>query len=165
MPSENSAPMIHCDFPCIFTASEKWHAGELNALAVFCSDGRWDTAFDEFCHKWLRIGHGDRFAVPGGPAWLARSDGESAALYAAARGQIEFLVRAHNLRRVALITHYGCGFYQHRLARDAEGCLPVQIDDLRRAAADMRRWFGGDVLIETYLGMRRNDIVTFHRVG
>lgn len=152
------------DLPCVFTPAARWHAGELDTLAVFCSDGRWDCAFDEFCREHLRAGHGDRFAVPGGPGWLAGGEGRHGALYAAARGQIEFLVTAHKLRRVALIAHYGCGFYQHRLDRDADGCLSTQLADLRRVAAEMRQWFGGNVLVEAYMGMRRGEAVTFHRV-
>src|SRR5216110_1494616 len=54
----------------VFTSTEAWHAQRIGALAMYCSDGRWGEAFDEFCHKHLRIPRYDRWAVPGGPAWI-----------------------------------------------------------------------------------------------
>ena len=40
---------------------------------------------------------------------------ERAALVSAARKQLEFLVQAHALKRIILITHWGCAFYAHAL--------------------------------------------------
>src|SRR6516225_7323020 len=57
-----------------YHALEGWHPERIGALALYCSDGRWGEAFDEFCHHHLMIPRYDRWAVPGGPAWLADPD-------------------------------------------------------------------------------------------
>src|SRR5919204_3023448 len=54
-----------------YHALERWHPERIGALALYCSDGRWGEAFDEFCHRHLQIPRYDRLAVPGGPAWMA----------------------------------------------------------------------------------------------
>src|SRR3954471_2525665 len=59
--------------PPSFVSSETWNDRRIRALAMYCSDGRWGDAFDEFCHRSLMIPRYDRFAVPGGPAWLTSS--------------------------------------------------------------------------------------------
>src|SRR3954468_14533464 len=59
--------------PQRFRTSEPWNEQRIRALAMYCSDGRWGDAFDEFCHRSLMIPRYDRFAVPGGPAWLTES--------------------------------------------------------------------------------------------
>jgi hypothetical protein len=134
--------------PSAFVASEPWNPKRIRALAMYCSDGRWGDAFDEFCHERLWIPRYDRFAVPGGPAWLtdrACEDGTSNSgqptLSLAAWEQLELLVRVHELQRIVLISHYGCAFYMERLARDADRCLPVQIEDLHHAAEAVKAQF------------------------
>src|SRR5207244_13081430 len=102
-------------------------------MAVYCSDGRWGEAFDEFCHKRLLIPRYDRWAVPGGPAWLAPSV-MNEDLCQATRVQFDFLVRVHELERIVLITHFGCAFYRELLQQPAERCLSSQMDDLRTVA-------------------------------
>src|SRR5712691_9003417 len=82
----------------VFASMEPWHHERIGALALYCSDGRWGEAFDEFCHKHLQIPRYDRWAVPGGPAWLAHDD--SGAFYQAAREQLDFLVRFHELEQI-----------------------------------------------------------------
>src|SRR5437867_6128241 len=91
----------------VFTSSERWQHARIGALALYCSDGRWGEAFDEFCHRYLEIPRYDRWAVPGGPAWLAPGNDEGD-FYQAAREQLDFLVRVHELEQLVLITHYGC---------------------------------------------------------
>src|SRR5258707_11194426 len=105
-----------------YHAMERWHPERIGALALYCSDGRWGEAFDEFCHQHLQIPRYDRWAVPGGPAWVAIPQ-ENSALLRATRIQLDFLVRAHELERIVLITHYGCAWYGHRLQRSPDDCL------------------------------------------
>ena len=136
----------------VFTSTERWHPERIGALALYCSDGRWGEAFDDFCHHYLHIPRYDRWAVPGGPAWLVPAE-DGRDLARAAREQLDFLVHAHELNRVVLVTHYGCAQYAHRLRRPAPECLPVQIEDVRAAAATLRSWYPG-VRVEGYLAMR-----------
>jgi hypothetical protein len=145
--------------PLEYTCTERWHPERIGALALYCSDGRWGEAFDEFCHRHLLLPRYDRWAVPGGPAWLAARIGQDHRQ--AARGQLEFLVRAHELERIVLITHFGCAVYGHHLRRSPRECLPAQRDDVRAAAALLRDWFPG-LHVDAYLAMNTGPWLTFH---
>jgi hypothetical protein len=152
------------DLPiAVFTSTEPWHPERIGALALYCSDGRWGEAFDEFCHKCLQIPRYDRWAVPGGPAWLA-ADGASRDLTRPAREQLDFLVEVHKLERIVLITHYGCAAYGHRLQCPAPECLSVQLEDVQTAARTLRDWYP-EMRVEGYLAMRRGRGLSFHELG
>jgi hypothetical protein len=151
------------DLPmAVYAAAERWHSERIGALALYCSDGRWGEAFDEFCHKHLHIPRYDRWAVPGGPAWLAAHDYEPT-LLEAARMQLDFLVRAHELEQIVLITHFGCAFYSQRLQCPPQDCLPAQFEDVRTAAAALRGWHPG-LEVKAYLAMRRENWLSFHEL-
>ncbi|MBI3464240.1 MAG: hypothetical protein HY000_14465 [Planctomycetes bacterium] len=149
--------------PPLFESSYDWNPERIGALAVYCSDGRWGEAFDEFCHECLGIPRYDRFAVPGGPAWLTMRDVTLLRSYDAARKHLDFLVRAHGLQRIVLITHYGCAFYAERLQQDADGCLRTQVEDLHTAAGNLRGWFAG-IDVDAYLAMREGERMSFFEV-
>ena len=89
-----------------FISTHPWNPERIGAMAIYCSDGRWGEGFDEFCHRYLQIPRYDRWAVPGGPACVAALS-EDPVLLRATRIQLDFLVQAHELERVVLITHYG----------------------------------------------------------
>jgi hypothetical protein len=148
----------------VFTSSEFWRAERIGALALYCSDGRWGEAFDEFCHKHLHMPRYDRLAVAGGPALLMRHDSGDDHLFQTVRAQLDFLVRAHELQRIVLITHYGCAFYAEKLHQPPDACLPVQVEDTIQAAETLQLWYPG-VRVETYLAMRRITCLSFHEVS
>jgi hypothetical protein len=157
--------------PPAFVAAEPWNPKRIRALAMYCSDGRWGDAFDEFCHERLWIPRYDRFAVPGGPAWLTDrawpsdpSRSGQPTLSPAAWEQLELLVRVHELQRIILIAHYGCAFYMERLGRDADRCLPVQIDDLKQAADSVAKEFR-QISVESFVAMREGERLAFHRMA
>jgi hypothetical protein len=145
----------------VYTTIETWHPERIGALALYCSDGRWGEAFDEFCHKRLLIPRYDRWAVPGGPAWLVPQT--SGDLYQATRVQLDFLVRVHALERIVLISHYGCAFYGELLQQPPEGCLAAQMDDLRTVTATLHNWFP-EIQVEAYLAMQRGRCFSFHQM-
>jgi hypothetical protein len=147
----------------VFTSMEPWHHERIGALALYCSDGRWGEAFDEFCHKHLQIPRYDRWAVPGGPAWLAQSNAEGE-FYQTARAQFDFLVRIHEIERVVLITHYGCAYYGHRLNQTPRECLPAQRQDVVAAMTTLHGWYP-DIRVEAYLAMRHGKLLSFHRLA
>jgi hypothetical protein len=160
--ADESRPGIELRSPC-FTSTELWNPQRIGALVLYCSDGRWGEAFDEFCHRSLLIPRYDRWALPGGPVCLLPRDSGDGFC----RGiweQLDFLVRAHELRRVVLIAHYGCAYYADLLRKSPDDCLPAQAEDLRTATAALRAWFRG-VGVESYFAMRRGLSLTFHPVG
>ncbi len=144
----------------VYHALESWNAERIGAMALYCSDGRWGEAFDEFCHRHLHLPRYDRWAVPGGPACLAGATDESSALHAA-QTHLDFLVHAHELQRLVLITHYGCAWYGHRLQRPPDECLAAQIADVKTAALTLRSWYDG-MRVEAYLAMRQHGWLSFH---
>jgi hypothetical protein len=146
----------------VFYCTESWHAERIGAGAIYCSDGRWGEAFDEFCHRHLQIPRYDRLAVAGGPAWLA-AQGDATGSVEDARQQLDFLVRVHELEQIVLITHYGCAFYGERLQRGARECLPFQMEDVRLAGSRLRHWHPG-LQIHGYLAMRTGRCLAFHRL-
>jgi hypothetical protein len=145
----------------VYTSLESWNPERIGALALYCSDGRWGEAFDDFCHRKLLLPRYDRWAVPGGPAWLAAGAGDDFAQ--AAREQLDFLVRVHELERIVLITHYGCAYYGHALHLKPDDCLPAQMQDVCSAAEALRGWFP-NLSAEGYVAMRNGNCLTFHRV-
>lgn len=158
-----TASALGPDLPMsVYYAAERWHAERIGALALYCSDGRWGEAFDEFCHKHLHIPRYDRWAVPGGPAWLVSHDGDRAPIQAA-RTQLDFLVRIHEIEQIVLIAHYGCAVYCHRLDRSPEECLPTQLGDVRTAAHVLADWYP-QVGVKSYLAMRRESCLSFHEL-
>jgi hypothetical protein len=147
----------------VYACNETWNPERIGALALYCSDGRWGEAFDEFCHQRLLIPRYDRWAVPGGPAWLVARE-STGHLYQATRAQLEFLVRVHELERIVLITHYGCAFYRELLQQPPEACLSVQMDDLRRVRKTLQNWFP-KMQVEAYLAMQRDRCLSFHQMA
>jgi hypothetical protein len=146
----------------VYTCVETWNPERIGALALYCSDGRWGEAFDEFCHKRLLIPRYDRWAVPGGPAWLVPR-AASGELFQATSQQLDFLVRVHELERIVLITHYGCAFYKELLGQPPDKCLGGQMDDLRTVRKTLHGWFP-QMQIDTYLAMQRGRCLSFHDV-
>ena len=145
-----------------FTSTLTWDNKRIHAMALYCSDGRWGESFDEFCQKHLAIPRYDRWAVPGGPAWLVPSGNETGLLQAA-KLQLDFLVAAHGLERTILITHFGCAYYAQRLPSSAEECLSAQYEDMRRATATLQEWYP-NMRLESYLAMRSGNKLSFHAV-
>jgi hypothetical protein len=169
-PSENSASGIEDssidlgpDLPmAAYHAFEKWHPERIGALALYCSDGRWGEALDEFCHRHLQIPRYDRCAVPGGPAWIANLQRDASANQAV-RIQLDFLVQVHSLERIVLITHFGCAWYGQKRSQSPGECLTAQTADIRSAAANLRSWYPG-IQLEAYLAMRQHELISFHEL-
>ena len=112
----------------------------IGAAAIYCSDGRYGEAMDEFLHDCLGLPHYDRVAVPGGAACLA---GHMLAMRerSALERQLKFLVESHGLSRVVLIAHEDCGFYKHNVHPSKFRQTPLeqlQFADLTAVAAALR---------------------------
>ncbi len=144
-----------------YTSNAVWNRDRIGAVAVYCSDGRWGEAFDEFCHRSLNIPRYDRFAVPGGPAWFTRQETRLTGPYFAAREQLDFLVQVHQLERIVLIAHFGCAFYTEMLKCEPREAWPAQVEDVQSAVKTLGQWFP-DLTVEAFLAMRNGNQITFH---
>ncbi len=108
-----------------------------HAAAVYCSDGRFGGAIDDFLTNGLQLPRVDRVALPGGPASIAGYD-QARLPQAGVLAELTFLVEAHELERVVLIQHAGCAYYGAFLGVDAEHLPTLQRADLVRAAHFLR---------------------------
>ncbi len=117
-----------------WTSTIPFEHERVGAVAIYCSDGRYNEQFDEFLHQRLHLPRYDRLTLPGGPAalaghFMAYRDEE------ALLDQLRFLIDAHKLERVVLIAHAGCGFYLKRLGISEKTLRARQEEDLGKAAA------------------------------
>lgn len=147
----------------IFESSVPFDNERIKAAAVYCSDGRFGEQFDDFLHNSLRLPHYDRVAVPGGPACLA----EHFATYRqgdAVASQLEFLINAHQVKRVILIAHEGCAFYTQLLQISPIGLKQQQLEDIAKAANRVQQ-FANDLVVESYFAHMQNNSVIFERLA
>jgi hypothetical protein len=117
-------------------AKARFDPSHPDALAIYCSDGRFTEAVEELLHA---RGHSrlDTMTLPGGPALFELMTTDFAGLETA-RSAAAFLVRGHAIEHVVLIAHEGCGYYRARtLGHDPARIVDRQMSDLRSAA----RWF------------------------
>jgi hypothetical protein len=116
-----------------FVAGTPFSEHHPNALAVYCSDGRFTEAVEE-----LLAALGDRridtLTIPGGAALLHFwSAGHAEA--ETVRQAASFLIEAHRIVRVVLVAHAGCGYYRRRYPTLADGAMSERQGlDLLRAA-------------------------------
>jgi hypothetical protein len=144
-----------------FRSGKAYEASHPDAMAIYCSDGRFTDAVEELLHG---LGHPrlDTMTLPGGPAlfnaWLAGMS-ESMTVSASAR----FLIEAHSIRRVILIAHEGCGFYKkhYPTGKPAE-VRKHQEDDLGRAAQALKHM---PIVVLLYYALVVDGHVTFERVA
>lgn len=149
--------------PPLYTSSAPFEPQRVHGVAIYCSDGRFGDAVDEFLHQRLGLPNYDRLAIAGGPAWLTYRSSAGLLQYGFVREQIDFMVHVHGLQRAVLIAHHGCAYYLRRLASDADSALTIQIQDLHEASEMLRNWHPS-LQIETYLARVVNGRVQFETV-
>jgi hypothetical protein len=153
--------------PPLFISPTPFEGERVHAVAIYCSDGRYGDAIDEFLHRHLGLPNYDRLTIPGGPAWLTYRSSSGLLQQGMVRDQLDFLVEAHQLRRAILIAHYGCAYYLRRHHRggawvpgDADSVLPTQLLDLRDATQTLRNWHPS-LQVESYLARAVEGRVQF----
>lgn len=149
--------------PTLFVSSVPFEPERVHAVALYCSDGRYGDAIDEFLHRHLALPNYDRLAIAGGSAWLTDRSSTSLLQQGIVRDQLDFLIRAHALRRAVLIAHYGCAYYLQRHMGDPDSVLPIQIQDLHAAAGTLRTWYPS-LQVEVYLARAAGGRVQFETV-
>jgi hypothetical protein len=121
-----------------FTSHTPFSEAHPNALAVYCSDGRFTEAVEELLQE-LGDRRIDTLTIPGGAAllhlWSATQSEADTVRQAAS-----FLIEAHHIVRVVLVAHGGCGYYRRRYATSTAAQIEErQVLDLGRAA----EWLAG----------------------
>jgi hypothetical protein len=143
----------------VFRSSIPFTHERIGAAAIYCSDGRYNEQFDEFLHHQLGLPRYDRVVVPGGAACLA-GDISAWRDEEAVAEQLRFLIVSHELERVVLIAHKGCGFYLKKLHVPEGKVRERQIEDLAKAAERIRS-LAARVRVEGYVAGVEDGIVTF----
>jgi len=146
-----------------FLSTKPFEASHPDALAIYCSDGRFTDAVEELLHG---LGHPrlDTLTMPGGAAlfnaWLAGMS-ESMAITRAAR----FLIEAHATKRAILVAHEGCGYYKKHYADATPTAVrDHQEHDLRHAAGHLREYHP-EVAASLYVAVLDKGRVKFEPVG
>jgi len=109
----------------------------MQAVVVYCSDGRFGDHVRDFLEARLGIERFDAIAVAGGPVRLVEPTAEHEVL-----DDVTFLIESHGLQRVVLIQHEDCGHYRHRLGLEGEDAIERQIADLFAAREVLRQSTG-----------------------
>ncbi len=108
-----------------------------DALAVYCSDGRFTVAVEELLHG-LGYPRLDTLTVPGGPGLFEMST-SSLTDVDMVRRAARFLIVGHDIKHIALLAHEGCGYYKAQLTHESpDGIRARQLLDLRNGAAWLR---------------------------
>jgi|SRR5580658_2739969 hypothetical protein len=142
--------------------------GRTDVLAIHCGDYRFQSAFSEFLNRSLNLdGNYDLMVIPGGPLSLTLTEYLPNFSWASWKW-LRFFVDQHEIRRLVLIQHQDCAFYQtiplH--LHDSPELRARQEQDLRRATIALRKelpevtvelyyagWDGtGHITIETIAG-------------
>jgi carbonic anhydrase len=140
-----------------------YNPDRVQAVAVYCSDGRYGEQIDELLNRGLGLPRYDRLAVPGGAACLAGHF----YTYREEEGvmeQLRFLVTVHKVRRVVLIAHQNCAYYTDRLQVAPLQLETKQHEDLIKAARRVQR-FGRDLQIDVFFARLKGDVVCFESFG
>lgn len=120
------------------SVSEEFHEGHPNALAIYCSDGRFTRAVEALVSE---LGHErlDTMTLPGGPALLCTAGANLSEVDTVVRAA-HFLIEGHRIVQVVLVAHQGCGYYRNRYPRLAAAQLEEhQREHLAVAARALRR--------------------------
>uniref|UniRef100_A0A7C2NDR3 Carbonic anhydrase n=1 Tax=Archaeoglobus fulgidus TaxID=2234 RepID=A0A7C2NDR3_ARCFL len=102
-------------------------------LAIFCSDERFAFATIDFIKQVLKMDNFDLIVVPGGPAFIAQSE-------VSLIDRLELLLRAHKIKKIALVAHEDCGYYRSQNPElSPENIHQKQLDDISKAVKDLNR--------------------------
>ncbi|MFG0331670.1 MAG: carbonic anhydrase [Phycisphaerales bacterium] len=159
MPREDYA----VDQDIVFRSDVEFDPVRIHGAAIYCSDGRFGEACDDFIMNGLGLPRYDRIALPGGPGALAGHP-EARLEHDSVADELRFLVEAHKLDRVVLISHHQCAFYSHVLKTPVEEIEARQRADISRAAEYVREITKVD-RVETYFARPVDGRIRFERFG
>ncbi len=146
-----------------FESASHFDAHHPNALAIYCSDGRYTEAVENLLRH---LGHErlDTLTMPGGPGLLNLRSAAFADTDAITRGA-SFLIRGHSIEKVVLLAHSGCGYYRARfVAQTPESIYARQIVDLRAAGQSMKAIHPG-IEVSMYYARTAGNRVRFEHLA
>ncbi|MBK7397311.1 MAG: hypothetical protein IPJ34_13700 [Myxococcales bacterium] len=144
-----------------FRAPIPFEPSHPDALAMYCSDGRFTHAVEALLAE-LGYPRLDTLTVPGGPAVLSIATA-SLGTFDVVRNALSFLVTGHAIAHVVLIAHDSCGYYKQRFPYEsAEAMHRRQVGDLEAAS----KWIRGEhrKVEVTKFFARRDEHVEFERI-
>jgi hypothetical protein len=142
----------------VFQSSSRVSDSPADALAVFCSDYRYQAGCREFLDEGLHLrDRYDLLAIPGGPQTLMLAEYLPKFSWAGWKW-FRFLVDLHELKRLILIAHEDCGWYKSLPAFLHASRQPRerQEQDLRRICRSMAEKFP-QLQVELYYAGRGED--------
>jgi hypothetical protein len=151
--------MTHQPERMIHESSLPFRDEPIRTAAIYCSDARVGEHVEDLLHKRLEAAQFDRLAVPGGPAVLV----EHAPCFFEMQSltkQLQFLVQAHQLRRILLIAHEDCQYYLQHLRVPPQDLEAHQRKDLEEGAGRVRQLFPG-LSVHALLAHVHGDRVRF----
>lgn len=147
--------------------SSKLNRAHADVLVVHCSDHRFQAGFYEFLNLVLNLNENyDLLVLPGGPQCLTLVEYLPKLSWALTKW-VRFLIEAHELKRMILITHQDCGWYKSLPSHlfDSSDPRKHQEEDLRRVQRAMAKEFP-DVRVDLYFaGWDSADRVTVDPVA
>ena len=146
----------------VYESKIPFDTARVGAAALYCSDGRYGEQMDEYLHQGCGWPRYDRLAIPGGPAVLS---GEISVLLEESflRKYLEFLVRVHGIKHLALIGHEGCAFYSEWLRVPPDRMEGRQLADLQQARHRAAQMLPG-LEVHTVFARKQRDRVFFFAV-
>ena len=139
---------------------------DAEVLAVHCSDHRFQAAFYEFLNLKLDLNENyDLLVLPGGPQCLTLVEYLPKFSWASWKW-FNFLVEAHDLKRLIMIQHQDCGWYKDlpfHLHTATEPRLR-QEQDLRRAREALAREHPGLEVEAYYAGWDASEHIVIDEV-
>jgi carbonic anhydrase len=142
-----------------FTSDIDFDNSGVEALVVYCSDGRFAEQTEQFIHEQLGLIQYDKLVIPGGAGALVDHQPADAEAKTA-RGHLRFLVEAHQIKRLILIQHDDCGFYQHQLGVSAEDLSARQHEDAITITEALKE-LNPDLFVDIYIARIEGQKVRF----
>jgi len=122
-------------------------------LAIFCSDERFIEPSVEFLQKHLKIKRCDLIVYPGGPQFIAGNEKDTIK-------RMKFLIKAHNISHIILISHTDCGYYKNLYSGlSGEKLYKQQISDIQRAVQILSSLFKNISVESFYIKLSKSKIV------
>jgi len=136
-------------------------------LVIHCGDYRFQAGFYEFLNQTLNLnGNYDLMVIPGGPLSLTLFEYLPKFSWASWKW-FRFFVEKHRIRRLILIQHQDCAWYQTMPAHlhDSSELRQRQEQDLERIQKTLKKDFHGLSVDLYYAGWDASDQITIDAIS